>query len=178
MANLSKQGPSGIMIVHSEITAFILAAGVSSRMGRFKPLLPLGSATVLERSIQLFLDAGIEDIRVVVGYHADDLVPLLRKLGVRWVVNERFPRGYALVCPGGVETFEPAKKAFFLLPADIPLVRPSTLTDLLSAYDKHSADVLYPCFFGKRGIRRSSALHCVPEYCPGIGKAASERSSA
>jgi molybdenum cofactor cytidylyltransferase len=139
------------MIGHSEIAAFVLAAGYSSRMGRFKPLLPLGPVTALERTVQLFLDTGIKDIRVVVGYHAEELTPLLRKLGVRWVVNEGFREGMLSSVKAGIETLESFKKAFFLLPADIPLVRPGTVIDLLSAYEKHSPDVLYPCFFGKRG---------------------------
>jgi molybdenum cofactor cytidylyltransferase len=139
------------MIGHKEITAFILAAGYSSRMGRFKPLLPLGPVTALERSIKLFLDTDIEDIRVVVGYRAENLTPLLRKLGVRWVLNERFHEGMLSSVKAGIATLESATQSLFLLPVDIPLVRPSTIVDLLSAREKDAVDVTYPCFFGKRG---------------------------
>ena len=50
----------------------ILAAGLSSRMKGFKPLLPLGDKTVLEQTISRFLDAGIDksDILVVIGKRA------------------------------------------------------------------------------------------------------------
>lgn len=139
------------MIEHGDITAFILAAGYSSRMGKLKPLLPLGPVTALERSVQLFLGAGIEDVRVVVGYRAEDLTPLLRRLNVRWIVNERFREGMLSSVKAAATSLESSKKAFFLLPADIPLVRPGTVTDLLSANEEHASDVLYPCFFGKRG---------------------------
>jgi molybdenum cofactor cytidylyltransferase len=139
------------MIGHTEITAFILAAGYSSRMGKFKPLLPLGPVTALERSVQLFRDTGIEDIRVVVGYRSEDLTPLLRKLNIRWVANERFRDGMLSSVKAGIMSLESSKQAFFLLPVDIPLIRPGTLVDLLSAYEKYASDVLYPCFFGKRG---------------------------
>jgi len=61
------------------IAAIILAAGFSSRMGEFKPLLPLGEMTIIERAVRLFEQAGTEDIRVVVGYRANDLIPLLQK---------------------------------------------------------------------------------------------------
>ncbi|MBI5248023.1 MAG: nucleotidyltransferase family protein [Desulfomonile tiedjei] len=139
------------MTKHDDITALILAAGYSSRMGRFKPLLPLGPITVLERTVQLFRDAGIDDVRVVVGYRAQDLVPLMRRLGVRWSVNEHFQEGMLSSIKAGLHTLEASKKAFFLLPVDIPLVRPGTVIDLLHACGKHDADVLYPCFRGKRG---------------------------
>jgi molybdenum cofactor cytidylyltransferase len=139
------------MMARNKITALILAAGYSSRMGRFKPLLPIGPVTALERSVQLFRDSGIDDVRVVIGYQAEDLVPLLQKLGVPWIINERFQEGMLSSVKAGIETLESSRKAFFLLPADIPLVRPGTVVDLLNAYEKDSPDILYPCFFGKRG---------------------------
>lgn len=134
-----------------EIAAIILSAGYSSRMGRFKPLLPLGDNTVLERSVHLFRGAGIQDIEVVVGYRSDELIPLLRKLGAKWTVNESFQEGMFSSIQAGVNSMEASKKAFFLLPVDIPLVRRSTVTDLLQSLAKCDADVLYPCFLGKRG---------------------------
>lgn len=139
------------MTRHDDITAFILAAGYSSRMEKFKPLLPLGPVTVLERSVQMFSDAGIHDIRVVIGHRAEDLKPLLQRLHIRWVVNERFQEGMLSSVQAGVRTLESSENAFFLLPVDIPLVRRSTVIDLLQAHDEQDADVLYPCFLGKRG---------------------------
>jgi molybdenum cofactor cytidylyltransferase len=139
------------MTRHDDITAFILAAGYSSRMEKFKPLLPLGPVTVLERSAHMFSDAGIHDIRVVIGHRAEDLKPLLQRLRIRWVVNERFQDGMLSSVQAGVRTLESSKRAFFLLPVDIPLVRRSTVIDLLQAHDEQDADVLYPCFLGKRG---------------------------
>ena len=56
------------MIVE-RITGVILAAGFSSRMeGEFKPLLPLGTETIIERVVRLFQGNGIDDIRVVIGH--------------------------------------------------------------------------------------------------------------
>jgi len=75
------------MIMKPRATAIILAAGYSSRMNGFKPLLPLGETTVLERIITLFQDAEVSDIRVVVGYRAEDLLHLLRKMEVSSIIN-------------------------------------------------------------------------------------------
>ena len=49
-----------------KLTALILAAGYSSRMGDFKPLLPLNGKPVIAQTISSFHEAGITDIRVVV----------------------------------------------------------------------------------------------------------------
>ncbi|MHC4791155.1 MAG: NTP transferase domain-containing protein, partial [Planctomycetota bacterium] len=45
--------------------AIILAAGISSRMGEFKTLMPLGDTTLIEHIIRIYRTAGIGDIRVV-----------------------------------------------------------------------------------------------------------------
>ncbi len=102
------------MAEHDDITAFILAAGYSSRMEKFKPLLPVGPVTVLERSVQLFSNAGIDDIRVVIGHRAEDLKPLLLRLHIRWIFNERFQEGMLSSVQAGVRTLESSKRAFFL----------------------------------------------------------------
>ncbi len=139
------------MMQHSEITALVLAAGYSSRMKQFKPLLPMGPTTTLERCVQLFRDAGIKDVRVVVGYRADELTPLLDRLAVRTILNERFDEGMFSSVRAGLSDLESSFKAFFLLPVDIPLVRRTTVLDLLAATEMHDADVWYPTFLGKRG---------------------------
>ena len=75
------------------LVAFVLAAGFSSRMGAFKPLLPLGKEAVLERTIRLFREAEIKDIRVVVGYRASELEPILVRCGVRTIENPFYRQG-------------------------------------------------------------------------------------
>jgi molybdenum cofactor cytidylyltransferase len=147
------------MTQRKDITGLVLAAGFSSRMKRFKPLLPLGRTTALERCVNLFLQAGIDDVRVVVGYGADEVIPVLDARGVRWIMNDRFEQGMFSSVRAGVATLESSKKGFFLLPVDIPLVRPTTVLDLLAARDTRSGDVWYPRFLGRRGHPPLIATH-------------------
>ena len=139
------------MIMKPRATAIILAAGYSSRMNGFKPLFPLGEITVLERIITLFQDAGLSDIRVVVGYRAEDLLPLLRKMGVSSIINEDFKRGMFSSVVAGVRGLERLVDVFFILPVDIPLVRLWTIRSLFQAYQGKRAKIIHPCFQGKRG---------------------------
>ena len=53
--------------------AIILAAGVSSRMGEFKPLLKIGDTTFIRRLIGQMEEAGAEKIVVVTGYRGEEL---------------------------------------------------------------------------------------------------------
>ncbi len=134
-----------------EISAIILAAGYSSRMGDFKPLLKYGPRTVLERSVRLFQEAGVEDVLVVVGYRRDDLIPLLRQWNARWAINERFDDGMFSSIRTGIGALEPSRKAFFLLPVDVPLVRSTTVRDLIEVFGRSAPHATYPCFLGRRG---------------------------
>ncbi|HEX9023581.1 MAG TPA: nucleotidyltransferase family protein, partial [Geobacteraceae bacterium] len=133
------------------IAAIVLAAGFSQRMGEFKPLLDLGGETVLEKSVTLFRNAGINDIRVVTGHRAMDLEPLLARLGVRNVVNARYREGMFSSVAAGLATIEKDVEAFFVLPADIPLIRPATVRRLINSLDTSKHDAVYPVFRGERG---------------------------
>jgi putative nucleotidyltransferase with HDIG domain len=135
----------------AKIAAIVLAAGYSSRMGEFKPLLPLGDTTVLERVVALFKDAGIEDVRVVVGHRSPDLLPLLERLHAHPLLNDRYQDGMFSSVVTGVRGLEPDTDAFFLLPVDIPLVKKHTVEILLREYPKDRSRIIYPGFFGKRG---------------------------
>jgi CTP:molybdopterin cytidylyltransferase MocA len=131
--------------------AIVLAAGFSERMGDFKPLLTLGGMTVLERAVRLFQTAGVGRVHVVVGHRADELMPLIAHAGARSVVNRRFAQGMFSSVAAGVSSLEADTERFFLLPADIPLVRPATLRDLLEAFPSGRQAICHPIFGGRRG---------------------------
>ncbi len=133
------------------VAAIILAAGYSSRMGEFKPMLPLGDKTVLERVIGLFHESGIDDVLVVVGNRAVDLLPLVENSNARPVINTHYRTGMFSSVVAGVKTLGEDVDAFFLLPVDIPLVGKRTVLELLRAGRNNKFRILYPCFRGKRG---------------------------
>jgi molybdenum cofactor cytidylyltransferase len=139
------------MTFHTGISAVILAAGFSSRMGDFKPLLPLGEQCVLERVVMLFQEAGVADIRVVVGHRSAELVPVIGKMGALAILNPAYERGMLSSIKAAINTLSTEGNAFFLLPVDIPLVRARTLSDMLTAWKKGNKKILYPSFFGRRG---------------------------
>jgi CTP:molybdopterin cytidylyltransferase MocA len=134
-----------------KVTAVILAAGLSLRMKDFKPLLLLGGITILERAVRLFHQNRIKDIQVVVGHRSEDLLPLLQSCGANWVVNESYREGMFSSVIAGISRLEAGRDAFFLLPVDIPLVRPQTIPDLLNSYPETGKHILYPTFQGRRG---------------------------
>lgn len=137
--------------MQTNITAILLAAGFSSRMGMFKPLLPLGETTPLKRSIRLFRDAGVFDIRVVVGHGSQEMLPLLHKIGVRSILNPDYASGMFSSVVAGISELEPETEAFFILPVDIPLIRSLTIRRLLQVFQKGAGQILHPSFGNQRG---------------------------
>lgn len=141
---------SNVPISHN-LAAIVLAAGASSRMGRLKPLLRLGEVTALERSIELFRHAGIQDVVVVLGNRAEELRPIAERCGARCVHNARWNEGmYSSVVAGAQALSEWANGAF-VLPADVPLVRPATVRQLAAAFDARPDAIVYPVFESRRG---------------------------
>ena len=132
-------------------TAVILSAGFSKRMGDFKPLMTLGRMTVLERTIQLFQSAGIFRIHVVTGHRSADLALRIECWGARNVFNPFYREGMFSSVAAGVSSLDEATQAFFVLPVDIPLVRPATIRDLLDTFQPGTAAICHPTFQGRRG---------------------------
>ena len=77
----------------ADLTAVILSAGLSRRMGRFKPLLPLGTRRTIERVVDLFRAGGIEEILVVAGHRAPEVRRAVEPLNVRVVTNPDYQQG-------------------------------------------------------------------------------------
>ena len=135
----------------SRLAAIVLAAGYSSRMAEFKPLLPLGGSTALERCIGVFRAAGIAEVIAVLGHRTDELQPLAERAGARCVRNPHFERGMFSSVAAGCRALPGWVEAAFVLPADIPLVRPNTIRHLAAAFVLRGAGIVYPVFEGRRG---------------------------
>ena len=134
-----------------KIGAIVLAAGYSSRMGCFKPLLPLNGGSAILSSLRSLKQAGVQEIVVVLGHRADELRPIVESAGANWVLNEAFADGMFSSVRTGARALAGSIDACFLLPADIPLVRPSTLRLLAAALLSRPHNIVYPVFAGHRG---------------------------
>jgi CTP:molybdopterin cytidylyltransferase MocA len=131
--------------------AVILAGGLSSRLGRFKPLVRLGGKTLLQCAAELFRETGVQEIVVVAGHRAPETLSEAARLGLGAVVNEAFAQGMFTSVQAGLRALPHGLDAFFVLPVDIPLVRPHTVRLLQERFATATAAVLHPVFAGQRG---------------------------
>lgn len=150
------------------VGALILAAGLSSRMDGFKPLLTIRGKKLIEHVADLFKEAGIDDLVTVVGHRSAELIPVVEAVSSRWVVNLHYSEGMFSSVQCGVKVLRGSCDAFFLLPVDIPLVSPSTISALLDGLKKNpAAPVCYPQFQSRRGhppLVATSLIDTILEY--------------
>ena len=134
----------------SGYAAIILAAGFSSRMQQFKPLLAVGEETITDRVISIFLQNRIE-VFLVVGWQKNEVRAGINNLNIMVVENPDYRQGMFTSIQAGLRHLNPGLEAFFIMPVDIPLVRPSTIKRLLNSAKEHPDKIIYPVFGKLRG---------------------------
>ena len=131
--------------------ALIPAAGLSSRMGAPKPLIEIGGQTLVERVVNLFHAAGVHEVVTVTGHRSDELVSVLERTSCRVTINPDYQEGMFSSIQVGVRELRGRCDAFFVLPVDIPLVRPMTIRHLMERFGDRSALVYHPAAGSRRG---------------------------
>jgi len=109
------------------------------------------------------LNGRIRDVRVVVGYKAEEIIPLLDRSGIKWILNSNYARGMFSSVLAGIEGLDATVEAFFVLPADLPLVRLETIKALTEDFQKRHPWVDYPRIQGYRGHPPLISLACMTE---------------
>ena len=127
------------------VEGIILAAGFSRRAGVWKMALPIKGRTVIEMSIMGMYPV-VDRIIVVGGYNFKNLLKIIEKYEKALpVYNENFPLGMFTSIQKGVEKVSGDR--FFILPGDVPLVRPSTYKYML----EQEGDIIVPVYEGRKG---------------------------
>lgn len=142
-------------MVEPTFAAIVPAAGESSRMEGLKPLLEMGGQTLIERVVNLFKTAGVAEVLVVVGHRGEEIVPVLEGASCRTVTNPDYRQGMFSSIRAGARELQGLCDAFFVLPVDIPLVRPLTIRRLMELFGDRSALITHPR--GHTGARAPSS---------------------
>ena len=133
------------------VSAVILAAGTSSRMGSQKQLLRLGSKTLLEHTLDSVQASNIHEIVVVLGSAAESIRTLIAHEKIKVVVNEAFQEGMGTSLQRGLAALDPQAAATLVVLADQPLVKTATINRLIDEYRQHKPQILIPLYRGFRG---------------------------
>lgn len=112
--------------------AVILAAGASTRMGRPKQLIEVDGKSLVERAVQVALEAGAGPVVVVLGAHAEQISAKIKGLPALAVVNHRWQEGMGSSIALGVKSLRLETEAVLILHCDHHGVTPQHLKTLAS----------------------------------------------
>jgi molybdenum cofactor cytidylyltransferase len=132
----------------SQVAAILLAAGQSSRMGAFKPLLPFGNKTVIECCIDYLRGGGVETIVVVLGHRAEDVRKKLT--GVTLAFNHDPTSEMGASIAAGVQQLPSAAQATLIALSDHPAVPANVVSNLVRKW-KEGARLVIPTWQNRGG---------------------------
>ncbi|HVB98495.1 MAG TPA: nucleotidyltransferase family protein [Candidatus Dormibacteraeota bacterium] len=115
------------------VSAVILAAGSSTRMGQPKLLLPLGDEPIVRRTARQVCDAGYDDVLVVLGHEPERVRAALDGLPVRFAMNPQYETGMGSSFRTAVEHLADSAAAMFAL-ADQPFLTAQEYRAILDVY--------------------------------------------
>ncbi|MGI8835452.1 MAG: nucleotidyltransferase family protein [Pyrinomonadaceae bacterium] len=134
----------------TNIAAVILAAGQSSRMGAFKPLLPFGNKTVIESTIDYLSAVGIETIIVVVGHRAGEIKTHLTNRVLKYTFNPDHHSAMATSIICGLRELPAEMRAVVITPVDHPAVPSEVVSQLIDEW-RDGAQLVIPTNGGRGG---------------------------
>jgi molybdenum cofactor cytidylyltransferase len=134
------------------ITAIVLAAGQSKRMGQQKMLMAWRNTTVIGKVINTLLEAGVSDIRVVTGGNQADLIDILKDYDISYVYNKDFANGEMLTSVQvGLGSVGDESEAVLVVLGDQPQIEREIVMDVVDRYDLTHHKIIVPSYRMHRG---------------------------
>ena len=133
------------------ITAVLLAAGESRRMGDFKQLLRLGEKTFVEHCVDQILASGVGELIVVTGHREGDVRKALGDRPVRFAHNADYRLGMASSIKCGIRGASEEIRAFLIALVDQPRIQAETIRHLIQVFDEGNARIVIPRYDGSNG---------------------------
>jgi molybdenum cofactor cytidylyltransferase len=162
-----------------QVSAILLGAGESKRMGVDKLSLPWGRKTVLEHCLETLLQSRVKEVIVVLNDrmkwivdHAKDskvypnrcFFSPSSKVGfgdaerVKVVNNPYYQRGMGTSVRRGLRAIDPRSRGILIALGDQPLIKTRTINALIRAFDQRKGTIVVPSFRGKQG--HPVIFHC------------------
>jgi len=133
------------------ISAIVLAAGESNRMGKPKQMMPLGESTILEQTIDNILSSIVDETIVVLGHKAEEVRKAIANRPVRIAVNPDYRQGMSTSIIAGLNLINRRAQAVLIALGDQPFVDSQTINILIEGFVSGDKGIAVPVYQGKRG---------------------------
>ena len=134
------------------ISAIVLAAGESRRMGQPKMLLPWGESTVLGQVISVLRSAGVEDIVTVTGGFREQVEAIATRKGSLVVFNPEYAGNEMLSSiQCGLRSLKAEAEATLICLGDQPQVQERSVRRVTETFEKSRSRLVVPSYQMRRG---------------------------
>ena len=138
------------------ISAVILAAGESRRMGtQNKLLLQIGSEVLIRKFVKSVCASAADAVLVVLGHEAEKIKAVLQDQALRFVKNTCYEKGMTTSIQSGVTAASMESVGLMICLADLPFAETSDFNRLIQAFTDfrrtESSLIIVPVFQGQRG---------------------------
>jgi molybdenum cofactor cytidylyltransferase len=131
------------------VSALVLAAGMATRMGRQKVLLPLAGAPLVRHVVDAASASSAAETIVVVGHEGAAVREALAGCAVTIVVNDRFAEGMSGSLRAGLAAADPSCAAAVVLLGDQPYVTAGVVDRLIERFAATGSTVVRPAVDGR-----------------------------
>lgn len=133
------------------ISAILLSAGESRRMGsQNKLLMPLGSTTLIEQSVDHLLGSKAQEVIVVLGHEATRVRKVLTGRKLKFVENHDYREGMTTSIQAGLRAVASETKGMMICLSDLPNIEAKEFDTIIDVFEA--------------GRRENEKLIVVPTY--------------
>jgi molybdenum cofactor cytidylyltransferase len=133
------------------ISAILLGAGQSKRMGVDKLWLPWGRETILGHCFNTLLGSDVQELVVVLGVQNRGLKNLFQGRIVKVVINPYSDKGMSTSIRRGIEALHARSDGILIALGDQPFLKTRTINVLIHAFDQGEGRIIVPSFRGRKG---------------------------
>jgi len=134
-----------------KISAILLAAGESKRMGQPKQLMPFGESTILEQAIDNLLNSTVSETIVVLGHRAEEVMNVVTSKPVKIVINPDYQQGMSTSIIAGLDLVDSGTRAVMIALGDQPFVDSQTINSIIEVFMSSNKGIAIPVYQGRRG---------------------------
>jgi molybdenum cofactor cytidylyltransferase len=133
------------------ISALLLAAGESRRMGDFKQLLRLDDKSFVEHCVDNLLASRVGEIIVVTGHRESEVQHAIGDRPVIFAYNTEYKSGMTSSIKRGMYAISESSNACVLALVDQPRIDPHVVNRIIDTYEKAHPLIVIPTYRGQNG---------------------------
>ena len=133
------------------ISAILLGAGESKRMGVDKLVLPWRRETILEHCFKTLLRSEVEELVVVLSGRNKGVKNLFQGQKARIVMNPHSEKGMSSSIRKGLQAISRRSDGILIALGDQPFLKTKTINALIRAFDREKEWIVVPSFQGRTG---------------------------